>query len=110
MRQIRGANRPTPVKFLPFPCFRLLPTSPGSFRFGSHLVFVVDGNMSGDHDDDVGGAYLETQQVMSQICGENRPNLMLFLPFFAFVSFRLLLSASAIFRRRPFRVASGPCG
>ena len=50
--------------------------------------------MSGGHDDDVGRAYLETQQAMGQIFGENRPNLVPFLPFSAFVSFRLRPSAS----------------
>ena len=54
--------------------------------------------MSGGQGDDVGGAYLETQQAMGQICCENRPILVLFLPFSASVCFRLLPPASASFR------------
>ena len=63
--------------------------------------------MFGGQDVDVGRAYLGTQQAMGQICGENRPILWMFLPFFCFLQ---LPSASAIFRQLPFRVASGPCG
>ena len=51
--------------FLPFPDsanFRQLPPSSGGIRFGPHLVRVDDGNMSGGHDDDTGGAYLETNR------------------------------------------------
>ena len=99
----------SPIFLLPSAsvCFRQLPPSSVSSRFGPHLVRVDDGNMSGGHDDDVGREYLEAQQAMGRICGENRPILVLLLPFFCF---RQLPPASAIFRRHPFRVASGPCG
>ena len=81
--QIRGENRPTlaPVRHFPDPVrFRLLPPSPIGIRFAPYLVRVDDGKISGGHGD-VGGSYLETQQVMGRICGANRPILVLFLPF-----------------------------
>ena len=89
-------------------CVRQLPPSSDGVRFGPHLVRVGDGNMSGGHVDDVGRAYLGTQHAMGQICGENRPTLVLFLPFPDSISFHLLPSDSAIFRQHPFRIASGP--
>ena len=102
--RICGEIRPTLVLFLSFSSavgFRLLPPSSVGIRFGSHLVRVCDGNMSGGHDDAVGRAYLETQHAMGQICGENRPILVLLMSFFrfrhlppAFVCFRNLPSAS----------------
>ena len=49
-----------------------------------------DGNISGRQDGDIGMAYLETQQGIGQIFGENRPILVLFRPFSASVSVRLL--------------------
>ena len=65
--------------------------------------------MSGGQDDDVGTSYLETQQAMGRIFGENLPILVLLTPFSSSASIRQLPSASAICRRLPFRVASGPC-
>ena len=62
-------------------CFRLLPPSSVGVRFGSPLARASDGNMFGRHDVDVGRAYLGNQQALCQICGENRPILVLFLPF-----------------------------
>ena len=41
---------------------------------------------------------METQQALGQICGENRPNLVMFL---SFARFRLLPSASVSFRYLP---------
>ena len=72
MGQICGENRPILVPFLPFSAsvgIRQLPLSPVGFHFGPHLGSVDDGNMSGRQDGDVGGAYLETQQGLSQIFG-----------------------------------------
>ena len=86
--------------------FRQLPPSSVSCRFGSLLVGVSDVDMSGGQDGAVGREYLETQKAMRQICGKNRPILILFR---SFSSFRQLPSAPAIFRHLPFRVASGPC-
>ena len=60
--------------------------------------------MSGGHDDDVGRAYLETQQALGQICGENRPTLVLFMPFFFC---RQLPPSSVSFRRLPSASVSG---
>ena len=107
MGRICGENRPILVPLMRFVCFRQLPLSPVSFRFGPHLVRVADGDMSGGQGDDAGGAYLETQHALGQICGENRPIVVLFPPFSCF---RQLPSASAICRRIPFRAASGPRG
>ena len=90
-------------------CLRHHPLSAGSFRFGSLLVRVADGNMCGGQDGDVGRAYLERQQAIGQICGENRPTLVLSMPFFASINIRLIPPASAICRRLPPRVASVPC-
>ena len=87
--QIFGGNRPILAPSLPFPdaaSFRLIPSASAIFR----LVRVADGDMSGDQDDDVGGAYLENQHALGQICGGNRPILVLIMPFFASVSFRQL--------------------
>ena len=94
--QICDENRPILALYPPFPAsvsFRLLPPSCVGIRFGSLLARVSDGNMSGCHDDYVGRAYLGTQQAMGQICGENRPILVAFLPFSCF---RQLPSASAV--------------
>ena len=60
--------------------------------------------------EDFGRSYLETQHAMVEICGENRPILVLLMAFSASSSFRLLPSASAISRQIPFRAASRPYG
>ena len=106
---ICGKNRPILVMIIPLSCFRLLPSASVSFRFGSFLVRVSDGNMSGGQDD-FGREYLETQHALCHICGENRPILAMRIPFSVSFGFRLLPSASAISRQPPLRVASGPCG
>ena len=85
-------------------CFRKLPPASVSFRHhppssvrsrcASLLVRVDDGDMSGGQDCDVGGAHLETQHAAGQISGENRPTLVLIMPFPASRSFRLPPSGS----------------
>ena len=55
--RICGENRPILVMFLSFSSsvsFRLIPPSSVGVRFGSLLVRVSDGNMSGGQDDDIG--------------------------------------------------------
>ena len=78
--------------------FSQLPLSPVSFHFGPHLVRVADGGISGRQDDDIGRSHLETQQAIGQICDENRPTLVLIIPFSCFL--QLLLS--------PVRFLFGP--
>ena len=53
------------------------PPSSVSFRFRSLLVLASVGDMLACVGDDVGRSYLETQQAMGQICGENIPILMM---------------------------------
>ena len=65
---------------------------------------MPDGNISGGQDDDVGRAYLDTQQAMAQIRGKNRPILVLLLPFFCI---RQLPSDSVSFRRHPSASVAG---
>ena len=76
----------------------LLPSASVSFRHRPSASVSGDGDMSAGLDD-VGRAYLETQQAMGGICGENRPILGMFRPIFRF---RLPPSASASVCRRPF--------
>ena len=86
-------------------CFRQHPPSSGGVRFGSLLARVSDGWKHGwGQADDIGRAYLETQHAMGQICGENRPILVLLIPFFCF---RQLPSASVCFRHLPSASVSG---
>ena len=74
-----------------------MPPSSVGVRFRS-VPFSVDvGNMS-ERQGDVGRAYLETQQAIGQICDENRPTLVLIIPFSCFL--QLLLS--------PVRFLFGP--
>ena len=71
--QMFGENRPILLLLMQFSAsvsFRQLPLSPASFRFGPRLVRVAYGRMAGGQADDVGRAYLETQQAMGQICGK----------------------------------------
>ena len=105
--QIRCENRPMLFTFMPFSCFRQLPSAPVCFRqlppssvgvrFRSAPACLGDGNMSAGLDD-VGRAYLKTQQALGEIFGENRPILGLFRPIFRF---RQLPSASVSFRHLP---------
>ena len=104
MGRICGKNRPILMMYRPFPSLRQRPPSSFSFRFGLLLVRVSDGNMSGDQDGDAGGAYLETQQALGQICGKNRPIVVLFRPFFCI---RRLPSYSVSFRHLPSASVAG---
>ena len=100
--QICGKNRPILVRINPF-------SASASCRCGSRLARVDDGNMTGGQGDDVGSAYIETQQAMGRICGKNRPTLVQLMPFSGSARFRLPPPASTGFRQLPFRVSSGPC-
>ena len=75
-------------------CFRQIPPSSVSFSAGPPLALASVSDMSVCLDDDVGGAFLATQQGVGQISGKRRiPGAL--MPFFFF---RLPPSASAIFR------------
>ena len=87
-------NRPIQGLFLPIFCFRQLPSSSVVVRFRSVPTCLAPGNISVGLDD-VGRAYLKTQQALGEICVQNRPIQGMFLPIFCF---RQLPSASV--RRR----------
>ena len=108
----RGPNfRKKSTDYSAVSAISLLPSASAIFRRRPFPVAsgpCVRWELGWGQDDDIGGPYLENQQALGQICGDNRPTLVLLLPFSVSAIFRLIPSASAISRRHPFRVASGP--
>ena len=79
-----GGNRPILCLLIHPPpvSSRQFPPSSISFRYGSPLAIASVGEISVWMGDDVGGAFLETQQPTGRNSGGSRPILRLPSPFF----------------------------